>query len=267
MKEKLLTCGTFAKICQVEKHVLFHYDEIGLFKPVYVNKSGYRYYSYRQYDTFKVIMTLKQLGMSLKDIQIYLNHRNPNHFMLLLQQQEDKIIETIQKLQSIKDMIHSYQNFTKEALQKDLHNISIVNLSQQSLFLSKNMENASVKDIGNFMKEYTSFIEENHIMTCEFMGMMISVNNVMENDMDNYSYFYTTSPKQKHNYVRQEGQYLYAYHLGDYQNLNQTYQRMLQYANDHDMRLGEFAYEEYLIGDISVKNPSDYVTKIFIPIL
>ncbi len=28
MKEKLLTCGTFAKICGVEKHVLFHYDEI-----------------------------------------------------------------------------------------------------------------------------------------------------------------------------------------------------------------------------------------------
>ena len=26
MKEKLLTCGTFAKICGVEKHVLFHYE-------------------------------------------------------------------------------------------------------------------------------------------------------------------------------------------------------------------------------------------------
>ena len=50
MKEKLLTCGTFAKICGVEKHVLFHYDEINLFKPAYVNDKGYRYYSYRQYD-------------------------------------------------------------------------------------------------------------------------------------------------------------------------------------------------------------------------
>lgn len=56
MKEKLLTCGTFAKICGVEKHVLFHYDEINLFKPAYVNDKGYRYYSYRQYDKFKVII-------------------------------------------------------------------------------------------------------------------------------------------------------------------------------------------------------------------
>ena len=38
MKEKLLTCGTFAKICGIEKHVLFHYDEIDLFKPIYVNE-------------------------------------------------------------------------------------------------------------------------------------------------------------------------------------------------------------------------------------
>ena len=43
MKEKkYLTAGQFAKICGVEKHVLFHYDEIGLFQPVMVNENGYQ---------------------------------------------------------------------------------------------------------------------------------------------------------------------------------------------------------------------------------
>ena len=90
MKEKLLTCGTFAKICGIEKHVLFHYDEIDLFKPIYVNEKGYRYYSYHQYDTFKVNMALKKLGMSLKDIKTYLDKRNPQLFLELLDQQEHK---------------------------------------------------------------------------------------------------------------------------------------------------------------------------------
>ena len=80
MKEKLLTCGTFAKICGVEKHVLFHYDEINLFKPAYVNDKGYRYYSYRQYDTFKVIIALKKLGMSLKRFKYILISAIPNYF-------------------------------------------------------------------------------------------------------------------------------------------------------------------------------------------
>lgn len=72
MKEKkYLTAGQFAKICGVEKHVLFHYDEIGLFQPVMVNENGYRYYSYHQYDTFSVITKLKKMGMPLKDIKVF----------------------------------------------------------------------------------------------------------------------------------------------------------------------------------------------------
>ena len=37
MKEKkYLTAGQFAKICGVEKHVLFHYDEIGLLSLIHI---------------------------------------------------------------------------------------------------------------------------------------------------------------------------------------------------------------------------------------
>ena len=31
---RILTAGEFAKIVGVTKHTLFHYDEIGLFRPV-----------------------------------------------------------------------------------------------------------------------------------------------------------------------------------------------------------------------------------------
>ncbi|MCC5429110.1 MerR family DNA-binding transcriptional regulator, partial [Clostridium botulinum] len=33
MQEKYFTTGEFARMCNVEKHVLFHYDDIGLFRP------------------------------------------------------------------------------------------------------------------------------------------------------------------------------------------------------------------------------------------
>ena len=35
LKLKPLTTGEFAKICNVKKHTLFHYDDIGLLKPDY----------------------------------------------------------------------------------------------------------------------------------------------------------------------------------------------------------------------------------------
>ena len=48
LKLKPLTTGEFAKICNVKKHTLFHYDDIGLLKPDYYDENGYRFYSYSQ---------------------------------------------------------------------------------------------------------------------------------------------------------------------------------------------------------------------------
>ena len=138
MKEKLLTCGTFAKICGIEKHVLFHYDEIDLFKPIYVNEKGYRYYSYHQYDTFKVIMALKKLGMSLKDIKTYLDKRNPQLFLELLNQQEHKLIEYIHELQQIHEMIKNFKILTNNALNANYNEIKIEYLNETKLLLSAN---------------------------------------------------------------------------------------------------------------------------------
>ncbi len=38
MQEKYFTTGEFARMCNVEKHVLFHYDDIGLFRPAIIKK-------------------------------------------------------------------------------------------------------------------------------------------------------------------------------------------------------------------------------------
>lgn len=185
MNEKLLSCGTFAKICGVEKHVLFHYDEINLFKPIYINDKGYRFYSYRQYDTFKVILALKKLGMSLKDIQVYLDKRTPELFLDLLEQQENKLIEYINEMQHIHELIKSYQTFTTDALNADYDEIKVEYLAETRLLLSANLENTTSKDFASFMNDYTTFIESNQIITGEFVGVMTKIENIINNNVTN----------------------------------------------------------------------------------
>ena len=104
-KEKFLTTGEFAALCDVPKHVLFYYDEIDLFKPAYCDDKGYRYYSYFQYETFMMINTLKTLKMSLDDIKIYMEKRNPDIFMNLLNDKEKEIDKTIKHLKKLKKHI------------------------------------------------------------------------------------------------------------------------------------------------------------------
>lgn len=267
MKDKLLTCGTFAKICNVKKHVLFHYDEIGLFKPIYVNEKGYRYYSYRQYDTFKVIMALKKLDMSLNDIKIYLDNRNPQLFLKLLNQQETKLIEYINELQQIHQMLKNFQSFTNDAINANYDEIKVEYLQETKLLLSANLEDSSSKDFAQFMDEYTSFIEHNHIVTGEFVGTMIDIKNILNNQTYNYSYLFTTSNNPtRQTFIKKAGNYLCGYHHGNYDNLHDSYVRMVDYAKSHNLKLGKFAYEEYILFDLCESSQDNYITRITLEI-
>jgi DNA-binding transcriptional MerR regulator len=66
----LIKIGDFARLGQVSVVTLRHYDDIGLLKPVRVdNFTGYRYYSVEQLNQLNRILTLKDLGFSLDQVE------------------------------------------------------------------------------------------------------------------------------------------------------------------------------------------------------
>jgi len=70
----LIKIGDFARLGQVSVVTLRHYDDIGLLKPVRVdNFSGYRYYAVEQLNQLNRILTLKDLGFSLDQVEEVLN--------------------------------------------------------------------------------------------------------------------------------------------------------------------------------------------------
>ena len=65
----MLRIGEFSKLAQVPVPTLRYYDQVGLLKPVTVDRStGYRYYSVNQLPRLHRILTLKGLGFSLEQI-------------------------------------------------------------------------------------------------------------------------------------------------------------------------------------------------------
>ncbi len=66
----MYSIGEYARIAQVSKRLLRYYDEIGLFQPVKIEpSSGHRYYSASQLPELNRILALKDLGLSLNQIQ------------------------------------------------------------------------------------------------------------------------------------------------------------------------------------------------------
>lgn len=70
--------GDFSRLSQVPIKTLRYYDEIGLLHPEQVDRfSGYRYYSAHQLERLNRILALKDLGLSLEQIRLMLEHDLP----------------------------------------------------------------------------------------------------------------------------------------------------------------------------------------------
>ncbi len=70
MKINKLSIGEMADLNNTSVQTLRYYDNIGLLKPVIIDPvSGYRFYDIKQSAILDMIQHMKELGMSLKDIQ------------------------------------------------------------------------------------------------------------------------------------------------------------------------------------------------------
>lgn len=65
----LLSTGEFARMCNVSKELLIHYDKVGLLKPKVIGKNGYRYYSLKQLYLMDAIRFFLDTGMSMKEVR------------------------------------------------------------------------------------------------------------------------------------------------------------------------------------------------------
>lgn len=65
----MLKIGDFSKVGKVSIRMLRHYDQIGIFKPAYIDdQTGYRSYSIDQLPRLNRIKFLKDLGFSLQEV-------------------------------------------------------------------------------------------------------------------------------------------------------------------------------------------------------
>ncbi len=99
--------GEFSKIAQVPISQLRYYDEIGLLHPAKVDEwTGYRYYSAQQLSELNRILALKDLGLSLDQIDRMLGDAIPTEeirgmFALKKAQAEQALRDELARLRSI----------------------------------------------------------------------------------------------------------------------------------------------------------------------
>lgn len=264
-----LTTGEFAKLCNVTKHTLFHYDKLGIFSPEIKGENGYRFYSVFQVEPFFVISTLKELGLSLKEIKSYLDIRNPEKLITLLREQQKEIDKKIKKLTSIKTSISQKVQLTQSLSYVNTEDISISQEKEGALLLTEALpwkgEHSNAISFSKHIKHCT----ENDIAIPYSIGQMIDIQNIRDGNYDSYSFFYTnisTLPIKVKSYSKKAGKYLTSYHTSGYSSIGITYKKMLAFAKKNQLKLSNYFFEDTILDELSVVGYENFLVKISIQI-
>lgn len=113
----LLSTGEFARMCNVSRELLVHYDKIGLLKPKEVTENGYRYYSLKQLYLFDVIRFFVDTGMSTKEVKDYLENRSTDLFLSTIQDSIDTMYRQRDLLDARIGMMEKMRYITQRAEQ------------------------------------------------------------------------------------------------------------------------------------------------------
>lgn len=261
-----LKISEFARLSGITRKNLIFYDEIGLLSPDHVEVNGYRLYSYRQLETVSVISALREIGMSLKDIKLYLDERTPETLLDLFTLQRRHIDEKILKLQSIRRMIEMRLDITKQGLETDISKLILRKCNKEPLFASEmieyNSDNATEKSMEDLYERY----ERDHMTYGYPLGTIVSREHLIHGYFEKPSrFFFKFSQEETKNPLvyKPAGLYLIGFEeINLYDVPLKIYHRMFDYIKKFDLEIAGDSYEEYLLDEIAIKEPGKHLLKI-----
>lgn len=268
-KSKLLTIGQFAALHGINKKTLMWYDEIGLFKPAAVNpENGYRCYNYYQSPILETILLLRELDVSIAEIQEFMKHRSAENMKTLLEEKIAGLDLQIMHLQAVRKTLHNHRQNMDTLLTMDLSEISIVEKEERCLVtVDVDSETTLEKEVELITAE-TARYRLGRLHDASY-GSMIPVASLRSGNFDDYTKLFIEIPflkRKKGLHIQPKGSYIRAFHKGTWDKIPQRYHAILEYARRQGLTLSGFSYEKG-INETVVDRIEDYIVQIEIPVV
>ena len=258
--------GDFSSMSKTTIKTLRYYEKEGLLKPVYVDlNTGYRYYETSQLMEISKIISLRQIGLSIKDIKNILNGYN--------------MVEILNK--------------RKKELEDDLVLFNMELSKINYLLEGDNMKNEIfIKEIPSYVIYYCDGIISDFSKIPEFVLQAgeecAKVNPNLKCITPDYCYISYLDGEYKEKDIKiRYGQAVEnvgketdkikfkmmdaitavcIYHKGTYDNLRDSYNIILKFIEDNGYEVIDNPRECYIDGCWNKDNEDDYLTEIQFPI-
>ena len=184
MKEDLIPIGKMAAMNHVTIPTLRLYDEKNLLKPRYIDpQTGYRYYDIQQNARLDLIAYMKELGMSLNEIESVLEKEDVTLIEDILIQKNEQLYDQMRVLKERRDAVNR-AIMSIERYRKSPTNGTIVLEFIDRRFIwglpcTQNFYDGDIKDFENVLFDFRNALLEHsfeHIHTYN-IGTSIDVND------------------------------------------------------------------------------------------
>ncbi|NCC55722.1 MAG: MerR family transcriptional regulator, partial [Erysipelotrichia bacterium] len=246
---------------------LMYYDDIQLFSPLLRKDNNYRMYSIKQVTHLELILSLRELGMSLDAIQTYLKNKNAHCFAQLLTIKMQDIDEQIKTLKKIKSLLAKKEEQLKQIAQIQLDTIQIKTQKEELLYVSEPIQNVSEQEEVEIIFAHCEKYHAHRFFNQSF-GTMIHLDELVKHNYLNHTCYYSKADKKhkdKQMHIKPSGEYLTIYYKGAWENHPYVYEKLLNYAKDNHLTLSGYAYEEGM-NELTRNDMSEYITRFQIQI-
>lgn len=268
-EDKTLTIGQFAAMHGINKKTLMWYDEIGLFKPAFINpQNGYRFYSYHQSPILETILLLRELDVSIHEIQDFMKNRSARSLKCLLEEKITDLNLQIAHLEAVRATLCTHHQNMAALLTMDLSEITVIEKEERCLVTVDVNRDISFEQEVELITAETEKYQLGRLHKASY-GSMIPVSSLKDGNFDNYTNLFIEIPFLPHQaglHIRPGGTYLRAFHKGDWAGIPKRYQELFDFAAEHSLTLHGFSYEMGINENV-IDQIDDYIVQIEIPVL
>lgn len=272
MKEErsaLFTTGQFAKLCGTTKDTLFHYDALGLLKPVKTGENGYRYYAAAQFFDFDLILALQEAGSPLKEIKGYLEHREPHSFAQLLRENEKKLAGEVKRLEKMRRILKNAVTAAEAAL-SGVYEAPWLEECPEEWYVATPVQGdvLQMRDLVRSMQDHFAYCDARGLGEELAVGSIVTKESLLRGDYRE-SFYSTRLPRRCRTsrlYQKPAGLYACILHKGDYSGLLDTYPLLLRWLSAQGLRVCGDSFETDLLSYLASGDEQDFVLKLAVQV-
>lgn len=270
MKE-LFTIGEIAGLFGMNVRTLRYYDETGILIPEYTDqKTGYRYYSTKQFERLNTIKYLRALDMPLEKIKCFFENKDIDTMARLLREQQRVTRQKIENLRRIDRKIESRLNMLEDSAHSVLNRITEVRFPERkAAFLRKEIP------VGDDLEYPIRELEQMHhleaLMFLGKVGVSIREEDLRRQEFGRFSGIFVFVEEEDNFegdvFQLKESDYAVLRFSGTHTGADEYYKKLLEYLGGHGYRLNGNSVEVTLVDSGITAEEDKFVTELQVPFL